>query len=171
MNKKDFLNTLSDKLYFLVDSEKDKELNKYNVLIDNYVNMGQTEDVVISSLGDINDLVTAIYLSHGLDYKKIYTGRMSFTGIKGSFKNFFGILSGNDKKGARNAILYFLYIILLVIILKIAFIFVRDIITQVFPDITSNKVVDKVYYLFFEITYVIAAIVLFLKLFTKKFSK
>lgn len=170
MNKKDFISFLDEKLFYLVDNIKLDEINKYESVIDNYVNMGQTEEVAVASFGDPNDLVKAIYLSHGLDYKKLSTGKLSAKGIKGSFKNFYTIISGSDKKKMRNAILSFLYIILLVVLLKIVFIFVRDMGSQIFSDMFSSKTFSKVYDLSFEILYIAVAILVFFKMFTKKFS-
>ena len=170
MNKKEFVDYLNTKLIYLVDSEKNKEIDKYVSVIDNYIKMGQTETDAVASFGDPNDLVTAIYLSHGLDYKKLYTGGTSFKGFKGALKRFFNIISGQDKKEAKNAILYVLYLILLVILLKIGFILVRDTLSTMIEDLLGNGIINKIYYLSFEIIYVLCAILVFVKMFTKKFK-
>ena len=112
MDKKKFIDTLNRKLDYLVENEKSKEVEKYVSVVDNYINMGQTEEDAISSLGNIDDLVTAIYLSHGLDYKKLYTGKVSGKGFIGSLKNFYNIITNKDRKAAGSALLYFLYLIL-----------------------------------------------------------
>lgn len=170
MNKKDFLSFLEEKLYYLVDNVRSEEIKKYESVIDNYTNMGQAEEVAIASFGEPEDLVKAIYLSHGLDYKKLSTGNTSLKGVKGSFKNFYTIITGNDKKKVRNAILSFLYIILLIILLKIVFIFIRDMGSQIFSDMFTNRTFSKVYDISFEVLYVLVAIIVFFKMFTKKFS-
>lgn len=170
MDKKKFLDFLSSKLYYLVDSEKNKEINKYSSVIDNYISMGQSEVDAVSSLGNPEDLVLSIYLSYGLDYKKIYGGKMSGKGFIGALKNFYSLLTNKDKKKAINALLYFIYLVLLVILLKVVFIFVRDIGLQIFDEITTNSVVDRIYSVTFNILYVVCAILLFVKLFIKKFK-
>lgn len=170
MNKKAFLDFMNEKLYYLVDNIRNDEINKYESVIDNYVKMGQSEENAVSSFGDPDDLVKAIYLSHGLDYKKIFSNKASTGGIKGSFKNFYSIVTGNDKKKARNAILSFLYIILLIILLKVVFIFIRDMGSQVFSDLISGKMFSKIYDITFEVLYVIVAIIVFFKMFAKKFN-
>ena len=81
MNKREFFNFLNEKLCYLVDNVKTEEIKKYESVIDNYINMGQTEETAISSFGDPEDLVKAIYLSHGLDYKKLSDGKLSGKGI------------------------------------------------------------------------------------------
>ena len=48
MNKKDFLDFLDGKLYYLVDNVKSDEIRKYEQVIDNYVNMGQSETDAVS---------------------------------------------------------------------------------------------------------------------------
>lgn len=170
MNKKAFLDFMNDKLYYLVDNIRNDEISKYESVIDNYVNMGQSEENAIASFGDPEDLVKAIYLSHGLDYKKIFSGKTSSKGLKSSFKNFYSIVTGNDKKKARSAILSFLYIILLIILLKVVFIFVRDMGSQMFSDIISGKLFAKVYDITFEVLYILVAIIVFFKTFARKFN-
>lgn len=171
MNKKDFLSFLDEKLYYLVDNIKNDEIKKYELFIDNYVNMGQSEIDAIASFGDPEDLVKAIYLSHGLDYKKLYDGKLSGKGIKSSFKNFYTIVSGSDKKKMKTAILSLLYIVLLVALLKIVFIFVRDMGNTIFSDMFSSKTFSKIYDLTFEVLYILVAILVFIKMFTKRFGK
>ena len=170
MNKEEFITLLEDKLYYLVDNVKKEEISKYEQVIDNYINMGQSEENAVASFGNVDDLVKAIYLSHGLDYKKLFNSKLTTKGIKGSFKNFYALVTGNDKKKARNALLSFLYIILLIILLKIVFIFIRDMGSQMFTDLFSNKTISKIYDLSFEVLYVLIAIVVFFKMFTKKFN-
>ena len=170
MNKEEFITLLEDKLYYLVDNVKKDEISKYEQVIDNYINMGQSEENAVASFGNVDDLVKAIYLSHGLDYKKLFNSKLTTKGIKGSFKNFYTLVTGNDKKKARNALLSFLYIILLIILLKIVFIFIRDMGSQMFSDLFSNKTISKIYDLSFEVLYVLIAIVVFFKMFTKKFN-
>lgn len=171
MNKKEFTDFLNAKLVYLVENVKNQEINKYISVVDNYTNMGQTEEAAIASFGDPNDLVTAIYLSHGIDYKKLYTGGTSLKGFKGAIKNFFRIISGSDKKQAKNAILYFLYLILLVIIIRIPLILIRDVLSTMLEDLISNGIVNKLYYLGFNIIYVLLAILVFTKMFTKRFKQ
>ena len=170
MNKEEFITLLEDKLYYLVDNVKKEEISKYEQVIDNYINMGKSEENSVASFGNVADLVKAIYLSHGRDYKKLFNSKLTTKGIKGSFKNFYALVTGNDKKKARNALLSFLYIILLIILLKIVFIFIRDMGSQMFSDLFSNKTISKIYDLSFEVLYVLIAIVVFFKMFTKKFN-
>lgn len=170
MNKRAFLDFLSSKLYFLVDNIRDEEISKYESVIDNYTNMGQSEENAVASFGDPVDLVKAIYLSHGLDYKKLFDNKISGKGIKNAFKNFYSILTGNDKKKVKNALFNFLYIILLVILLKIVFIFIRDMGSQFFSDMFSSKTFSKIYDISFEVLYILVAIIVFFKMFTKKFN-
>lgn len=171
MNKKEFLNLLDNKLFYLVDSARTKEIENYSNLIDNYLKMGQTEESAISSLGEVDDLVTAIYLSHGLDYKKLYSGKISGNGIKSAFKNFYMTITGQDKKKASGALIYFLYLIVLIVFLKVAFILVRDTASSLFGEMIKNDTVYKIYTMTFEVLYIVVAILLFFKMFTKRFNK
>ena len=170
MNKKEFTNQLEDKLCFLVEYARLEEIHKYENVVDNYINMGQTEENAVASLGNIDDLVTAIYLSHGLDYKKLFTNKLTSKSLKSSFKNFYFLITGNDKRKAKNAIFYFLYLILFIILLKIVFIFVRDMGSQIFSDLINDKTFSKIYYVSFEVFYVFVAIIVFFKMFSKKFN-
>lgn len=170
MNKKEFISFLDEKLYYLLDNAKNTEISKYESVIDNYVNMGQSEEDAVASFGDPNDLVKAIYLSHGLDYKKFNSSSITGKGIKDSFKSFYSSITGTDKKKAKNAILGFLYIILVVILLKVVFIFIRDMGTQVFSDLYSDTTFSRIYDITFEVLYVLVAIFVFFKMFTKRFK-
>ena len=170
MNKKEFVDYLNDKLFYLVENEKNKVIEKYVSVIDNYVNMGQTEEQAIAAFGNIDDIVIATYLSHGLDYKKIADNKVSAKGLKGAVKNFFNIITGHDKKSARSAIFYLIYIILIAILVKVLFIIVRDQGSTIFSDLISSSVANKAYYAFFEVIYIIVAFILFIKMFTKRFK-
>ena len=171
MNKKDFLSYLDSKLIYLVDTEKSKEIEKYSSVIDNYVSMGQTEEAAISSFGNVDDLVKAVYLSRGLDYKKIVENKTSIKGFKGAFKTFVKEIQGSDKKSAKNALLFMLYMVLLIIFLKVIFILVRDNGEGLFNGIFTGKYFSKIYYIVFEVLYVVTSIFVFMKMFTKRFSK
>lgn len=170
MDKKGFIDFLTTKLDYLVENEKNKEIAKYTSFIDNFINMGQTEVDAVKSLGDPNDLVTAIYLSHGLDVRKLFGDNYSGKGIKAAFANFYKALTGQDRKKSRNALIYMIYLILLCVIVKVLFIFVRDELSSVFSFLTSSKVGDKIYYIFFEVLYIVTAIFIFIKSMKKRFN-
>jgi len=170
MDKKGFISFLSEKLYFLVENERLKEINKYTSFIDNFISMGQSEEDAVKSLGNPDDLVTAIYLSHGLDVKKLYGDNYTGKGIKAAFKNFYKTLTGQDRKKSRNALIYMLYLIILCLIIKILFIFVRDELSTLFGSLTSSKLGDKIYYITFEVLYIVSAIIIFIKSMKKRFN-
>ena len=54
--------------------------------------------------------------------------------------------------------------------LKVVFIFVRDMGNQFFSDIFGNGLASKVYDISFEVLYILVAIIVFFKMFTKKFG-
>jgi len=170
MDKKGFIDFLTTKLDYLVENEKNKEIVKYTSFIDNFISMGQTEVDAVKSLGNPNDLVTAIYLSHGLDVKKIFGDNYSGKGIKAAFGNFYKTLTGQDRKKSRNALIYMIYLILLCVIIKVLFIFVRDELSSVFSFLTITKVGDKIYYITFEVLYILTAILVFIKSMKKRFN-
>ena len=170
MNKEEFIKYLDSKLSYLVDEEKAKELDKYSKVIDNYVSMGQSEADAIGTFGNPDDLVMAIYLSHGLNYKKLYGRNVVENSMKSAIKNFGKKLTGEDKKEMGSSLLYLLYLILLVILIKVAFIFVRDMGETFYSSIFTGKVAYKIYGAVFEVLYIATAIYLFIHLFKKRFS-
>lgn len=170
MNKKVFLDTLSQKLCYLVDAEKNKELEKYEKVVDNYISLGQSEEEAVSSLGNVEDLIKAIYLSRGLDYSKLGTTKFTGQGFKNATKNFMNVLSGKDKKLIKSSLLYLVYLIILIILLKVIFIYAESVIGNFLSDALANVTFNKMYYLSFDIIYVICAVVIFAKMFTKKFT-
>ena len=85
-------------------------------------------------------------------------------------KNFGKIIAGYDKKKARSSLLYVLYLVVLVVLLKVVFIFIRDNGYNFFQELFTNNVFSKVYYAFFEVAYYVTAVIVFIKMFTKKFN-
>jgi len=169
MNKEEFIKYLDAKLSFLVDEERKKEIDKYSSVIDNYISMGQSEVDAIGTFGNPDDLVMAIYLSRGLNYKKLFGRNIVENSMKSAIKNFGKRVTGEDKKDARNSIIYLVYLVIFVILLKIAFIFVRDMGETLFLN-AFNGISYKVYGIIFEILYIVSAVILFIHLFKKRFS-
>ena len=170
MKREEFSNFLNKKLVYLVDSEKEKEINKYISVIDNYKNMGQTEEEAIATFGDPDDLVRAIYLSHGLDYGKLFGATSTKGNFRTALKNFTNNILGTDKSKAGKSLLYVLYLVVLVILLKVVFIFIRDNAEGIFTSISTSNTFLKVYYIIFEVLYFTTGIFLFKYLFTKRFN-
>ncbi len=168
MNRKEFLKRLRKELSFLEKKELEKEILEYI----NKIDSSNAQDIeVIKEFGSIETIVKDVCKKHGLNYKQIKEQKQN------SFKNFYNdlielstIVKNSDKKKKSKILLDILLLIVVACVLKIPFIFIRDLgdkITEAFLD--SNVTVLAVWGLIIEFVYVITAITFFIKTFKKWF--
>lgn len=147
MNKEQFLKELNKKLKYLATKTRKEELQKY-------------QDLANYDLNPVNE-ANKIYQEHGLNIT---------VKENGSFLNSISIIidtfNSKNSKAIKDLILFFLYLIFLLIIIKIPFIYVRDIISSFFP----NEKFRQIWYLSIELLYAIATIITFIKLIKNKAS-
>lgn len=149
MTKETFLKELEKNLKDLTQEAKKEELEKYSNL-DNY---------------NLDPIVEAnkIYQNRGI--KKVVTTKIkfleAFTILVQSFES-------NDKKKIGKALLFLLYLIFLIIIIKIPFIYARDMIANIFNGVFTNDTIYAIWYFAFEIAYAITAILIFIRLIKNK---
>lgn len=145
MNKETFLKELTKKLKYLAPEARKEEIQKYQDLT-NY---------------DLNPVTEA---------NKIYQKRGLNITVKenGSFLNSISVMidtiNSKNSKAIKDLILFFLYLIFLIIIIKIPFIYVRDIISSFF----QNEKFYQIWYLIIELLYAITTIITFIKLIKNK---
>ena len=77
-------------------------------------------------------------------------------------------IKSKDKKILIDLLLFFLYMFVLIILIKIPFIYVRDIISSIFSVIGSNNIIYTIWNLLFELLYAITAILIFIKMIKNK---
>ncbi len=149
MNKEAFLKELNRHLGKLTDEAKKEELKNYNNL-KNY---------------DLNPVEEAnkIYQKRGLKY----TVNKNIK-LLDAASILIDELRSNNKEKTINVILFFLYLIILLILIKIPFIYVRDIIASLFNPVFINNNYYTLWNLLFEILYAITTIIVFINLIKNK---
>lgn len=175
MNKEEFLNSLRSELKFLVKGEIDKEVDKYRKIFDSYSSLGQSDEEIINSLGSYCDLAKAIYLSRGLDINILSKSNQSLNdniideNNDGPFKRFMHDLTSGDKQKFKKALSFVILDIIIVILLKAVFSYMRDVSYNLLVGVFSN-ISDNVVYFIFEILYFVFAIMFIIITFKKRYK-
>lgn len=153
MTKEQFLKELEHNLKYLTKKVRIEELN-------NYQN--------ITNYNDLNPIIIAneIYQKRGMKIT-IHDKIKFLDAVNILISN----LQSKDKDKLKNVLLFFLYMFILVILIKIPFIYVRDIISNIFNDIFKNDNIYTIWALSFELIYAITAIIIFIKMIKNKALK
>jgi len=150
MTKEEFLKELNKNLNYLKKDLKESELKKY-------------ENLPSYNLDPIEE-ANKIYKEHNINYRitsNIKFIDASYTVLK-TFK---------DKEKRTNTILFFLKILLIVIIIKIPFIYVRDMIATLFNNLFINDTNYAIWHLITEIIYALVSIYIIIKQIKKEAYK
>ena len=107
------------------------------------------------------DIANNIYQKRGLNIKVARKSSFldSIATIIEAFK---------DKKNISNLLGFFLYVFLLIILIKIPFSLIRDMISTIFNVFFSNEIISTIWVLTFELLYAITAILIFIKFIKNK---
>lgn len=169
MNRKEFLRKLRKELSFLDKKELEKEMLEYINKIDS---SNSSDSEVIKSFGNMEDIIKDVCKKYKLDYKQIKKEK------QGWFKNFYNdlidlstILKNSDGKKRSKILLDLLFLIVVTCVLKIPFIFLRDLgdrLTEVIWN--SNVTILAIWGLVIELIYVVTALTFFIKTFKKWFT-
>lgn len=169
MNRKEFLKKLRKELSFLEKKELEKEMLEYI----NKIDSSNSSDIeVIKGFGSMEDIIKEVCKKHKLNYKQIKEEK------QGWFKNFYNdlidlstILKNSDGKKRSKILLDILLLIVVTCVLKIPFIFLRDLGDRLIEAILeSNVTILAIWGLIIEMIYVIVALTFFIKTFKKWFS-
>ena len=149
MDKEKFLKELKYQLRYLNKETIEEEIKNYENLSD--YNLKPEEEA------------NKIYQKRGLNVK--------VTKKKSLFDVVFIIIDAikcKDKKIITDLILFFVYIFILIILIKIPFIYIRDTISSIFSVLVSNDILYTIWSLTFELLYAITAILIFIRLIKNK---
>ena len=149
MDKDKFLKELKYQLRYLSKEAMEEELKNYEN-IDNY---------------DLKpeEIANNIYQKRGLNIK--VTKKTSFLD---SVSIIIDAIRKKDKKIITDVILFFLYVFILIILIKIPFIYIRDILSSIFSILTTNDILYTIWNLAFELLYAITAILIFIRFIKNK---
>jgi len=149
MTKEEFLKELKRSLKYLSKKDREEELIYYEN-IDNY-NL------------DIISIANEIYKKRGI--KITLNKRIKFLDAANILVNH---LQNKDKKKLQKILLFFVYMFLLVIIIKIPFIYLRDMTSNIFIDTFKNDSAYTILALALELVYAITAILIFIRMIKNK---
>ncbi|CDF11686.1 unknown [Mycoplasma sp. CAG:776] len=149
MKKEEFLKELKYQLRYLNKNIQEEELKSYENL-ENY-NLKPEE------------IANSIYQKRGLNIKVTKK-----TSLFDSISTIIDALKSKNKKILLDLLFFFLYMFILIILIKIPFIYVRDIISTFFNILVSNDTLYVIWNLTFELLYAITAILIFIKFIKNK---
>ena len=148
MNKEQFLKELNKNLNHLSKKARKEELKEYENL----------------SSYDLDPITEAnkIYNKRGI----VYTVKENIS-LFNAASILTNKLQSQDKESIKNILLFFLYLIFLLIIIKIPFIYVRDTIATLFNKIITDQNYG-IYGLVFELVYALTTILIYIRLIKNK---
>lgn len=153
MNKEKYLKELEKRLIYLTDEQKQQEIFR----VSNELDSGQV-------IKDLSNEVNEIYIKYNIDEEKMNKKK------KKDNDTFSQMIKNNSYK--ENLIVFrdILIILGIIIILKIPFIGVETGIFSIFQTKISDSTYTAIHYII-NIIYYIFAILLFIKIFKKRFNK
>lgn len=149
MDKEKFLKELKYQLRYLNKETIEEEIKNYENLSD--YNIKPEEEA------------NKIYLKRGLNVKVTKK-----TSLFDAVSIIIDAIKCKDKKIITDLILFFVYIFILIILIKIPFIYIRDTISSIFSVLVSNDILYTIWSLTFELLYAITAILIFIRLIKNK---
>ena len=149
MDKEKFLKELKYQLRYLNNKAKEEELKNYENLQDYNLKPEEEEN--------------KIYQKRGLNIK--VTKKTSFLD---AVSTIIDIIKTKNKKSVLDIVLFFIYMFILIILIKIPFIYVRDIISTIFGVLITNNILGTIWNLAFELLYALTAILIFIKMIKNK---
>ena len=144
MDKDKFLKELKYQLRYLNKESQEEEIKNYENRKD--YNLKPEEEA------------NKIYQKRGLNIK--VTKKTSFLD---SVSIIINAAREKNKKVLIDLLLFFLYVFILVILIKIPFIYIRDTISTMFSIVISTEILYTIWNLSFELLYAITAILIFIK--------
>lgn len=149
MNKEKFLKELEYQLRYLNKETKQEELKKYENLEE--YNLKPEEEA------------NKIYQNRGLNIK--VTKKTPFLD---SVSTIINAIKSKNKKFRTDILLFFIYMFILIILIKIPFIYIRDTISTIFSVLVTNDLLYTIWNLSFELLYALTAILIFIKMIKNK---
>ncbi len=168
MNRNTFLKSLRKNLSFLEKEELEKEVLYYINKIDS---SKEPDEEIIKSFGSMESIVKEVSKKHGLNYKTIDKKENWFKTFYNDLVDLSTILKNSDGKKRTKILLDLLLLVVITCVLKIPFIFVRDLGDRLVEIILNNNItILAVWGFVIEILYVIVALSFFIKTFEKWFK-
>ncbi len=149
MKKEEFIKELKYQLRYLNKDIQEEELKNY-------------ENIENTNLKP-EEVANTIYQRRGLNIKVTKK-----TSLFDSLSTIINAVKSKNKKVLLDLLFFFLYMFILIILIKIPFIYVRDIISTFFNVLVNNDTLYIIWNLLFELLYAITAILIFIKFIKNK---
>ena len=162
MKRVEFLKKLRKRLSFLSKVELEQEVLHYINEIDK---SKKNDEEVIKNFGSIEDIVKKVCASHGIDYKRVAKKSFFswFTSFYEAIQDFSSIFKNSDNRERIKLIGDLLLLILITCVLKIPFIFIRNLGDSLIETFfQSNISFLAIWGLIIEILYVFIALSFFI---------
>lgn len=142
MDKEKFLKELKYQLRFLSKAALEEELKNYD----------NAESYTLKA----EDIANSVYQKRGLNIK---------VKKKNSFFDSVAVIieAFKDKQNLKGLIFFFLYTFLLIILIKVPYIYIRDVISSIVSALATNETLFTIWDLTIEIIYALTAILIFIK--------
>ena len=149
MDKEKFLKELKYQLRYLNKETIDEELKNYENLPDYNLKP--------------EDEANKIYQKRGLNVKVTKK-----TSLFDAISKIIDAIKSKNKKIITDLVLFFVYIFILIILIKIPFIYIRDTISSIYSVLVNSDILYTIWSLAFELLYAITAILIFIRLIKNK---
>lgn len=175
MNKESFLKKLRKRLSILEDSEIEDIVSEYEGYIDEKVSLGLTEEEAVKELGDFEEIVSDLlsaYKLKGTNKEENYFNNI-LNKIGGFFDRFMDSLDDKSGRDIIRILIEVVLILFLICLLKIPFAMIRDLGADIFEELVRpiGYVFASIWSFIIEISYIVVAVIFFIKMFEKRCFK
>ncbi len=168
MNRDTFIKSLRKHLSFLEKEALEKEVLSYINKIDG---SKLSDAEVIESFGKMDDIVKEVCKKHGLNPKTVRVHDHWFKRFYNELVDLSTVLKNSDGKKRGKILLDVFLLIVITCVLKIPFIFIRDLGDQFVGTVLSNNVtILAIWGLVIEVVYIVVALYFFVHTFEKWFQ-
>jgi len=168
MKKTEFILKLKTKIDMFTEEEQKKIINFYNEQLEN---SGKTEEETIKEFGSLEQIQDNLLLSHGINPDKVKK-----QGISKRTEELFQVIhqvvevmSKNKMKENAKIVLDLLVLIFFICLIKIPFIFIRNIGESLLNPL-EIPILITIWGILLDIIYIVIAVMVFINIFTKWFK-
>lgn len=175
MKKEEFLKKLKEKLEILEENEINDIIEEYNGYIEEKIQHGKSEKEAIKDFGDIDELATELLKAYKINVEKKESEKNWLNNIVDKFSKgmdeIICLLGEKDGREIFRMIIEIIIILLAIGLCKIPFKFLTNLGFDVFMVFRNGfgKILFQIWQFIMEFTYLIFAIVLFIKIFQKRY--
>lgn len=172
MKKDEFLTKLRKELDILEESEIEDILNEYEGYIDEKIKKGTSEEDAVKSMGDVYELASDLLSAYKIKKPK---EKDSFNDLANSAVNIFNhivdILANKSFSEIIRFIIEIVIIFFIISLFKIPFEILDSVIKKAFYNLGALNLIRYVISFILELVYLIFAIILFIRIFEKRYLK